>query len=293
MNILFRALLACVVLPGAAVAQNDPSWTEPYPAFHIAGNLYYVGSKALASYLVTTPNGNILINSDLEANVPLIRASIERLGFRFSDTKILLISHAHFDHDAGSALVKQLTGARYMVMDADVPVVESGGKDDFQYGNDPGSLYKPAKVDRVLHDGDRVTLGGAVLVAHLTAGHTKGCTTWTMTVTEKGKNYNVVIIGSPTVNPGYKLIDNKAYPQIADDYERGFRVLRSLPVDYFLGAHGAYFDLGAKYPRMKEGGESPFIDPVGYKNYVDNREQAFRAELAKQKAAAGVATVTR
>jgi len=285
MNILFRAVLACVVLPGAALAQNDPSWTEPFPAFHIAGNLYYVGSKGLASYLVTTPRGNILINSDLEANVPLIRASIEKLRFKFSDTKILLISHAHFDHDAGSALIKQLTGAKYMVMDADVPVVESGGKDDFQYGNDPGSLYKPTKVDRILHDGDKVTLGGTSLVAHLTAGHTKGCTTWTMTVTEKGKNYNVVIIGSPNVNSGYKLVDNKAYPQIAADYERGFRVLRSLPVDYFLGAHGSYFDLEGKYPRMKEGGESPFVDPVGYKKYVDEREQAFRAELAKQKAA--------
>jgi len=288
MNILFRAVLACVVLPGAAVAQNDPSWTEPFPAFHIAGNLYYVGSKGLASYLVTTPSGNILINSDLEANVPLIRASIEKLGFKFSDTKILLISHAHFDHDAGSALIKQLTGAKYMVMDADVPVVESGGKDDFQYGNDPGSLYKPTKVDRILHDGDKVTLGGTSLVAHLTAGHTKGCTTWTMTVTEKGKRYNVVIIGSPNVNSGYKLVDNKAYPQIAADYERGFRVLRSLPVDYFLGAHGSYFDLEGKYPRMKKGSESPFIDPVGYKKYVDDREQAFRAELAKQRAAAGV-----
>jgi metallo-beta-lactamase class B len=285
MNILFRAVLACVVLPGAAVAQNDPSYTEPFPAFHIAGNLNYVGSKGLASYLVTTPNGNILINSDLEANVPLIRASIEKLGFKFSDTKILLISHAHFDHDAGSALIKKLTGAKYMVMDADVPVVESGGKDDFQYGNDPGSLYKPTKVDRILHDGDKVTLGGTSLVAHLTAGHTKGCTTWTMTVTEKGKRYNVVIIGSPNVNSGYKLVDNKAYPQIAADYERGFRVLRSLPVDYFLGAHGSYFDLEGKYPRMKEGGESPFIDPVAYKQYVDDREQAFRAELAKQRAA--------
>src|ERR1700686_1235745 len=153
-------------------AQFSPDWTEPFPPFRIAGNLYYVGSKGLANYLVTTPQGNILINSDLEANVPMIEASIEKLGFKFKDTTILLISHAHWDHDAGSAMIKELTGATYMVMDADVPGVESGGKTDFAYGNTPASLYRPTKVDRVLHDGDEVSLGGVVLVAHLTPGHT-------------------------------------------------------------------------------------------------------------------------
>ena len=222
-------------------------------AFHIAGNLYYVGSRGLATYLITTPEGHILINSDLEANVPMIRASVEKLGFKFSDIKMLLISHAHWDHDAGSAMIKQLTGAKYMVMDADVPVVESGGKDDFQYGSTPTSLYPPTKVDRVLHDGDEVKLGDAVLVAHLTPGHTKGCTTWTMKVNEGGKKYNVVIVGSPNVNPGYKLVDNAKYPQIATDYERMFRVLKSLPADIFLGAHGAYFGMEAKYARLKDG----------------------------------------
>src|SRR5450432_504651 len=212
-------LLAVVPFAGRVAAQNDPTWTEPFPPFRIAGNLYYVGSKGLANYLITTPKGHILINSDLEANVPLIRASVEKLGFKFSDIKILLISHAHWDHDAGSATIKELTGAKYMVMDADVSVVESGGKSDFQYSA-AEYLYRPAKVDRVLHDGDEVKLGDAVLVAHLTPGHTKGCTTWTMKVTDGGKTYNVVIIGSPNVNPGYKLIHNDNYPQIAEDYER-------------------------------------------------------------------------
>jgi metallo-beta-lactamase class B len=287
MNIVFRALVAVAAFAGTARAQaNPPDWTEPFPPFHIAGNLYYVGSKGLANYLITTPAGNILINSDLEANVPLIKASIEKLGFKFSDTRILLISHAHFDHDAASATIKELTGAKYMVMDADVPVVESGGKADFQYGNTPDDLYKPAKVDRILHNGDQVKLGGAVLVARLTAGHTKGCTTWTTKVNEGGKSYNVVIVGSPYVNPGYELVGNALYPHIADDYARGFRVLKSLPVDFFLGAHGSYFDLDAKYPRLKEGAGSPFIDPEGYKALVTRAEQAFQAELAKQKAAA-------
>lgn len=279
--------LAVLAFPGRLAAQDPADWTEPFPPFRIASNLYYVGSKALASYLVTTPEGHVLINSDLEASVPLLRKSVETLGFKFNDVKILLISHAHYDHNAGSAAIQKLTGATYMVMDADVSVVESGGKTDFQYGDSPTSAFPPTKVDRVLHDGDEVKLGGTVLVAHLTPGHTKGCTTWTMKVTESGKTLDVVIVGSPNVNPGYKLLKNAAYPQIADDYERTFRVLKALPCDLFLGAHGSYFDLDAKYPRLKEGAPSPFVDPDGYQKYVAERESAFRAELAKQKAAAG------
>jgi metallo-beta-lactamase class B len=279
-------LIPALALASSGLAQGSPDWTEPFPAFHIAGNLYYVGSKGLANYLVTTTQGNILINSDLESNVPMIRASIENLGFKFEDTKILLISHAHWDHDAGSAKIKEMTGAKYMVMDADVPVVESGGKTDFQYGNCPGFLFPPAKVDRVLHDGDEVRLGDTVLVAHLTPGHTKGCTTWTMKVTESGKIYDVVIIGSPNVNPGYKLVHNKNYPQIAEDYERMWGVLKSLPCDIFLGAHGGYFGLEEKYPLMRAGGVNPFIDPTGYKKFVAQKEQDFRTELARQTLAA-------
>jgi len=284
---LAGAFAAAFASASSLRAQVSPDWTEPFPPFRIAGNLYYVGSKGLANYLITTPQGHILINSDLESSVPLIRASVEKLGFKFGDIRILLISHAHWDHDGGSAEIKRLTGAKYMVMDGDVSVVESGGKTDFQYGNQPASLYPPAKVDRVLHDGDEVQLGGVTLVAHLTPGHTKGCTTWTMTVEESGKLYDVVIIGSPNVNEGYKLVDNASYPEIESDYERTFRVLKSLPVDFFLGAHGSYFDLETKYARLKEGGASPFIDAPGYKRYVADREAAFRTELARQKAELG------
>jgi metallo-beta-lactamase class B len=284
--IVSRIFILVLAAAGSAFAQANPDWTEPFPPFHIAGNLYYVGSKGLANYLVTTPQGNILINSDLEVNVPLIEASIEKLGFKFEDTKILLISHAHWDHDAGSAIIKEMTGAAYMVMDADVPVVESGGKTDFEYGNSPTTLYRPTKVDHILHDGDEVRLGGTVLVAHLTPGHTKGCTTWAMQVTDRGKTYNVVILGSPNVNPGYKLVDNKTYPQIAEDYERMWRVLKSLPCDIFLGAHGSYFGLEEKYALMKEGGAIPFVDPSGYKKYIAQKEQDFRTEMARQRLAA-------
>ena len=287
--IICLAVLCGFFLASDALAQASPDWTEAFPPFRIAGNLYYVGSRGLASYLIATQQGNILINSDLEANVPMLGESIEELGFHFKDTKILLISHAHWDHDAGSAKIKQITGARYMVMDADVPVVESGGKADFQYGHQREFLYPPTKVDRVLHDGDKVTLGGTTLVAHLTPGHTKGCTTWTMQVTEAGKTYNVVIVGSPNVNPGYKLVHNRAYPRIAQDYARMFRVLNSLPCDIFLGAHGAYFGMEEKYARLKQsaaegtaGNANPFIDRAGYKKFISEKEQAFRTELAKE-----------
>jgi metallo-beta-lactamase class B len=283
LSIALSMILALIVTASEAPPPVQQDWTERFPAFRVAGNLYYVGSKGLASYLITTPAGHILINSDLEANVPMIRESVESLGFKFNDIKILLISHAHYDHCAGSAMIKQLTGAKYMVMEGDVDVVESGGKKDFQYGNDPTSLYPAAKVDRVLHDGDRVKLGDATLTAHLTPGHTKGCTTWTMIVNDVLGRRDVVIVGSPNVNPGYKLVGNTVYPHITEDFEKTFRVLKSLPVDYFLGAHGSYFGLEEKFPRVKSGNVTAFLDPAGYKNYVDEREEAFRMELTKQK----------
>jgi len=279
---LLRALTLTLAGAAGLAAQADSSWTEPFPPHHVAGNIYYVGSKGLASYLITSSSGHILINSNLESSVAQIRASIEKLGFAFGDVKILLISHAHWDHCAGSALVKQLTGAKYMVMDADVPEIEAGGKGNFQYGNSPGSLYKTTKVDRVLHDGDTVKLGDSVLTARLTPGHTKGCTTWTLKATEAGKTYDVVIMGSPNVNPGYKLVSNALYPRIAEDYATMFRVLKSLPCDIFLGAHGEYYGMEAKFARMKTGPANPFVDPEGYKAYVASKEQSYLAELKRQ-----------
>jgi metallo-beta-lactamase class B len=281
-------MLLCILfcLPACMQAADKPQWSIPIAPFRIADNLYYVGSQDLASYLVVTPQGDILINSNLESSPPLIKKSVEQLGFRFSDVKILLISHAHFDHDAGSAEIKRLTGARYMVMDGDVPVVESGGAKDFQY---PKDRYPAVKVDRVLQDGDEVRLGGAVLVAHKTPGHTRGCTTWTMRVVIGGKPQSVVIVGSWNVNSGYRLVDKPgepaSYPGIAADYERTFVTLKGLPCDVFLGAHGEYFNMLEKLQRIKAGaGESVWIDPQGYKDAVAERQQAFALELKKQQA---------
>ena len=205
--------------------------------------------------------------------MPAIRKSIEGLGFKYADTKIVLISHAHGDHDEGVGLIKSDTGAKLMVMDADVAEVESTAP------GRPG-----AKVDRVLHDRDTVELGGATLTARLTPGHTPGCTTWTMQVADGGRTLNAVIVGSPNVNAGYVLVNNRNYPQIAGDYVKTFALLKTLPVDLFLGAHGAYFNLKDKLPKMSAGGPNVFIDPAGYKAYVAEREQAFEKELAKQTA---------
>ncbi len=285
MRYALRSHLLPLVLFALAMglrAQVPAAWTKPFPAFHIAGNLYYVGSEDLASYLIVTPRGDILINSSLESSVPLIRKSVESLGFRFGDIKILLISHAHYDHCAGSAAIKRLTGAQYFVMDADVSVVESGGTADFQYAADKSMHFPPAHVDRVLHDGDTVSLGGAVLTAHRTPGHTRGTTTWTMDETEGGTTMHVVIVGSPNVNPGYKLVGNNRYPQIASDYERGFKVLAGLQCDIFLGAHGGYFGLSEKYARLRQGDRSAFVDPAGYRSYITERKRAFQAELHRQ-----------
>jgi metallo-beta-lactamase class B len=267
-----RGLFSLIAFAATLLAQGNPDWHRAIPGFKIAGNLYYVGTADLAVYLIATPQGNILINSDFKEDVPAVRAAIEKLGFKYSDTKILLISHAHGDHDEGIGVIQKDTGARLMVMDADVPQEESTAR------GRPG-----AKVDRVLHDGDTVELGGSKLTARLTPGHTKGCTTWTMQVQEGGRTLNAVIIGSPNVNNGYILVGNKDYPQIAEDYVKTFRVLKALPCDLFLGAHGAYFGMLAKLEKMKAGGLNPFIDSAGYRAYVSEREDTFRKEWAREK----------
>lgn len=283
---LLAVLAAGLLLGIGARAEQPKDWTTPFPPFRIAGNLYYVGSADLASYLIVTPKGDILINSDLESSPALIQKSVEKLGFKFSEVKILLISHAHFDHAAGSALIKKMTGARYEVMDADVPTIESGGRDDFALGQDKTMWFPPTKVDRALHDGDRVALGGTVLTAHKTAGHTKGTTTWTMDEKEGGRVLHVVIVGGPYALSSYKLVGNKQYPQIAQDFQRQFAALRALPCDVFLGAHGIYFGLKEKYARFQAGDRNAFIDPAGYRQFEEDAQQDFEAKLKKQQAAA-------
>jgi metallo-beta-lactamase class B len=268
-------LLPLLALP--LLAQNN--WDTPFPPHRIADNLYYVGSAGLSSYLITSPKGHILINPSFDRTVPLIRASVEKLGFKFTDVKIILANHAHNDHVAGTALLKELTGAKVFIMEGDDKVVASGGQGQYKYTD----TWKPVKVDKVLKDGEIVELGGAKLRAHLTPGHTRGNTTWSMETADQGRKLNAVIIGSPNVNPGFELVNNKTYPEMGADYARTFRVLKALQCDLFLGAHGEYYEMAEKYKKLKPGAANPFIDPAGYREYVTEREQYYLYTLEKQK----------
>jgi len=249
--------------------------TTPFPPHKVIGNIYYVGTRSLAVFLIVTPEGHILINSTYERNVPGIQKAIEQLGFKFSEVKILLGSHAHGDHQEGDAMVKSLTGAQVMAMAEDVPALEA---------MKPGG--KPHPIDKVLHDGESVTLANTTLVAHLTPGHSRGCTTWTLKAEEGGKSYDVVIIGSFGTNPGFKLVNNTETPRIADEFERAFKVARSLKCDVPLGSHPGMYNMTEKYSKLTSGGANPFIDPAGYLLEVDIDEAMFRAVLAEQRNAA-------
>jgi metallo-beta-lactamase class B len=271
------SLALCCLYFAAGSARAD----SPFPAHRVAGNTYYVGSHELASYLITTPEGHFLINSSFEETVPLIRGAVESLGFNMKDVKYLLASHAHSDHVAGHAKMRELTGAKVLVMEGDDDVIKSGGKGQYLYVD---SRWPECPVDRVLKDGDEVQLGGVTLIARHTPGHTRGCTTWTWKENVDGKQLAVVVIGSPNVNPGFRLVGNTDYPQIADDFARTFEVLKSLPCDIFLGAHGNYYDMHAKHERLeKKTPGNPFIDPQGYKAYVALKEATFRKKLEDQK----------
>jgi len=256
-----------VLQPWDAEVRTKEVDNQPFPAHRIAGNLYYVGTAGYASFLVTSAEGHILINPDYDDSVPLIQKSVAQLGFRFHDIKIVLISHAHGDHCGGAARVKEATGAQVMVMDRDVEAVEAGRG------------FPAVEVSRVLHDLDEVGLGGNLLTAHLTPGHTKGNTTWTLQVREGGRAYNVVIVGSAGVNDARALSNNPSYPDMVEDYRRTFRVLHALPVDIFLASHGTFYGLAAKYARLSKGGPNPFIDPAGYRAHVDLTERAFYYKL--------------
>ena len=293
-TLLFRLSMFVLCAPLFAHAEVNPTWTTPITPFQIADNLYYVGSQDLASYLVVTPKGNILINANLISSPPQIRASVEKLGFRWQDTKVLVNGQAHDDHMGGAAEVLRETHARNMVMDGDVSAVETGAKTDFLVPSPNVPGYPLSHVDRVLHDGDTVTLGGVILTAHKTAGHTRGCTTWTMRShlprDPVGMTRNVVIVGGTgfwseyhfVATPGHAV----SYPGIVQDFQQTFTTLRDLPCDIFLGTHGQYFDMLIKLKRYPKDGPRVFIDPAGYKEYVADAQQTFQQALQEQKVAA-------
>jgi metallo-beta-lactamase class B len=264
-------------------AQSDAAsraMNEPVKPYRVIGNIYYVGASDVTSFLITTPNGHILLDSGFIETVPQIKQNVAQLGFRLEDIKILLNSHAHYDHAGGFAELKRLTGAKLMTSERDVALLAAGGKGDPNFGD--RFLFEPVKPDRTLHDGDKVELGGVTMIARMTPGHTKGCTSWTMKVKEDGKEYDVVFVGS-TSAPGYKLVNNPGYPEIVGDYERTFRLLKSLKCDVFLAAHGQFYGMLGKAQLVERGHtKNPFIDPAGYRGYLEDSEKSFRKLLASQ-----------
>jgi metallo-beta-lactamase class B len=263
--------------------EESRTMNQPVKPYRVIGNIYYVGAADVSSFLITTPAGHILLDSGFFETVPQIQQNLTQLGFKLADVKIIINSHAHYDHAGGIALLKELTGARFMASAGDVEQLARGGKGDPQFGD--RFSYQPVKTDRILSDGDKVELGDVTLIAHLTPGHTKGCTTWTMKVKEGQKQYDVVFVGSSSF-PGYKLVNNEAYPTIVTDYERTFRVLKQLPCDVFLAAHGSFYAMQYKAKHLSQNsGRNPFIDPARYRTYVTNSEKAFRKELLRQQGA--------
>jgi metallo-beta-lactamase class B len=264
--------------------KNFPAnWTNPVEPFRIVGNVYYVGTEDLASYLITTPAGSILIETGVDPNVDLLAKNIATLGFKVTDVKYLLTTQAHFDHVGGHARMKRLSGAQVIVSEGDAPVVEGGGRGDYHFG--PDFYFTPVHVDRRIQDGDTVRLGGTVLSAHLTPGHTKGCTTWTLDVKDPdGRTLHVVFAGSTTVNDGVKLVDNPSYPRIADDYRHAFAVLNHLPCDVFLPAHVSMLgDFPDRAAAARRGGTpNPFVDPGALRTFLRYSQQAFDTKLAAQ-----------
>jgi len=281
------ALFACALGLGACANQSGVpremrSWNRPFHPYRIIGNIYYVGTSGVAQFLIVTPQGHILLDSGFEASVPGLADNVRALGFRFEDVKILLASHAHIDHVQGHALVRRMTGAQVVASVPDAPVIASGGKGEPVF--DGVYAWTPCPVDRAVADGERVTLGGTTLVAHLTPGHTRGATTWTMDVSDGGRTLAVVFFPSANVNPGVHLIDNPRYPEIAADFQRSFAVWKSLPCDVPLGAHGSFFDMEAKQQRLAGGATpNPFIDPEGYRRLVADAEKRFQDQLASER----------
>jgi len=267
-------------LPAVALAFFAPRvfsqparWNDPFPPHKVMDNLYYVGTKELASFLIVTPQGNILMNSDYEASVPVIQASVEKLGFKFSDIKILIAGHAHPDHVGGDNRVKELTGAQVVV-----------GRVDAEKTKDFHPQGKEHPIDRLIDDGETVTLGGTTLTAHMMPGHTRGCLAWTLDLREDGKTYHTFIECS--LNGQFlQSLDN--YPGMVDDFRATYKKARTFPVDVFLSSHASFYGLAEKYAKLQKrgpGDPNPFIDPEGYKAHVDQYEKTFEAALAKQQA---------
>ena len=277
-------VLGSFVITCPCFAQSNPDWTRPFPPFRIIGNIYWVGSYDLSTYLITTPQGHILINTGVGDTAKQIKASVEQLGFKLEDTKILTATHGHFDHVAGMADLKRMTGARLIVSEPDKELFESGGKSDFRFGDTPGARFEPVNVDGTFKDSDTISLGGTVLTAHHHPGHTKGATSFSLNVQEGGKTYRVVIANMPSINPGVTVSGMPKYPGITADYARTFKAQKDMPIDVWLASHAAQFKMHEKYKPGDPYNPDRFVDPQGFKAAVEQLEKTYRDQLARERA---------
>jgi metallo-beta-lactamase class B len=283
----FLFLVTCCLWFTASVGcQSDDDiklGIAPVEPFRIAGNIYYVGSNDLTSYLIVTKKGSILIDSGMKEMVPQVKTNVQKLGFKLSDIKIILNSHAHFDHAGGIAELRRMTGAKFIASELDAPLLERGGKDDPNFGDK--YVFEPTKPDETFVSGKHVSLAGTTLTAHVTSGHTKGCTTWTTKVRDRGLDLNVIFVCSVS-SPGYRLIGNRKYPEIEQDYISSFSWWEHQKVDVFLGSHAGFFDLEGKAKLQRSGAKiNPFIDPKGYREFIENNKKAFTEKLKTQRSA--------
>lgn len=276
------ALCTLCVFAQSAASIGNPDWVKPFPPFRIIGNVYWDGTWDLSTYLIATPKGIILINTGLRETEPQIEAGIKQLGFKLSDVKILTATHGHFDHVAALAELRRKTGAQVVMSDADADLLESGGKSDFRFGDDPTARFEPVKVDRRLRNGDRIELGGVTLTAHLHPGHTKGATSFTLDVRENGRTYRVGIVNMASINPGVRVTGMPKYPGIGDDYAKTFEDQNHMKIDVWLSSHASQFHLHEKYKPGDPYRPDRFVDPDGYHAAVEHLQDVYRAQLAKE-----------
>jgi metallo-beta-lactamase class B len=260
-----------------ALARKALKWEDPAEPVHIAGPIYFVGTKGLGAFLFVTSEGHILMNTGMPSSGPMMVDSIRKLGFKPEDIKIMINGHAHIDHAGAFAFFKEKYGPQIAVMKDDVEAMESGDKNDFKYAND--FVYPGVKVDSVLRDGDVVKLGEVTLTAYHTPGHTRGATTWIANIVADGKPYVVAFPDGSGFNPGYRLIKNPSYPGITDDFRRTHHFLEMLKPDIWLAQHNEYYDMEGKRKRAETEGINAWIDPEGYRRFISGKKRAFEDEV--------------
>ena len=278
------AVAAVAWVHASSGAQNDPEWTRPFPPFRIIGNIYWVGSYDLSTYLITTPQGHILINTGVGDTAQKIKTSVEQLGMTMRDVKILTATHGHWDHVAGIAELQKMTGAAVVTSELDKELLESGGKADFRWGDTPSARFDPVRVDRTFKDGEAISLGGTSLTPHLHPGHTKGATSFMTDVRENGRTYRVIIANLGSINPGVHVTGMPGYPGIEQDYARTFRAQKAMTIDVFLASHASQFGLHAKYKPGDAYNPERFVDPAGFLEAVTGLEKTYLAQVAKERA---------